>query len=45
MSLMKEISFVIELEDDVPKVKSSLFEKTAIVHEDNQGMIALPIAP
>ena len=30
---MKEISFVLELEDDVPKVKSSLFEKPVIFHE------------
>ena len=45
MSLMKEISFVLELEDDTPKVKSSLFENPVIVHEDKQGTIALAVAP
>ena len=45
MSLMKDISFVLEPEDDVPKVQSSLFEKPVIVHEDNQGKIALTFAP
>ena len=44
-SLMREILFFLELEDAVPKVKSSLFEKTIIVHEDNQGTIALAVAP
>ena len=44
MSLMKEITFVIELEDDVSKVKSSIFEKLAIEHEGNQVTIALAVA-
>ena len=42
---MKEFYFVLELEDDTPKVKSSLFEKPVIVHEDNQGTIKLAVAP
>ena len=45
MSLMKEIFFIIELEYDIPKVKSSIFENPAIVHEENQGTIALAVAP
>ena len=34
---------MLELEDDAPKVKSSLFEKPVIVHEKNQGTIVLEI--
>ena len=45
MSLMKEISFMIELEYDVPKVKSSIFENSVVVHEYNPGTIALTVAP
>ena len=32
---MTEISFMIKLEDDVPKVKSSIFENLVILHEYN----------
>ena len=42
---MKEISFMLKLEDDVPKVKSSLFENSIIVHSYNQDMITLAVAP
>ena len=45
MNVMKEISFVLELEDDVTKVKYSIFENPAIVNEDNQGTIAIAVAP
>ena len=41
---MRKFSFVLELEYDVPKVKSSIFENPVIVHEDNQGMIAPVVA-
>ena len=43
--IIKEISFLLELEDDVPKVKPSLFFKPVVVHEFNQGKILLTIAP
>ena len=45
MSLMKEIYFVLKLGNDVLKVKSSIFENPSIVHEKNQGTIALTAAP
>ena len=45
MSLMKEIYFVLKLGNDVLKVKSSIFENPSIVHETNQGTIALTAAP
>ena len=41
MSLTKKISFMIKLEDNVPKIESSIFEKMVIVHEDNQGTISV----
>ena len=42
---MKEICFVLKLEDDIFKIKYSLFEKPIIVHEENEGTIALSVAP
>ena len=41
---MKEISFLLKLEDDAPKIKYSIFENLVIVHKDNQGTIALAVA-
>ena len=35
---------MLELADDVPKAKSSIFEKSVILYEDNQGTIALTVA-
>ena len=45
MSLMKKIFFVLEPEDDVPKVKYSIFENQVIVHKDKQCTITLAVTP
>ena len=45
MSLMKEISFVLELEDDVPKIKSSIFENTVIETIKVGGSLRLDTYP
>ena len=42
---MKYIEFVIDLQGDIPKVLCSLFGKPATSHKDNQGVIALSVAP
>ena len=44
-SIMKYIEFVIDLQGDIPKVLCSLFGKPVTSHEDNQGVIALSVAP
>ena len=45
VSLIKEISFVLELEDDVPKIKSSIFENTVIETIKVGGSLRLDTYP
>ena len=44
MSLIKYIEFVLELQGDSPMVMCSIFKRPFIVHNDNQGEIALTVA-
>ena len=43
--LVKEIYFALEIKCDTPKVLCSIFEKQVTVHEENQGVITLAVAP
>ena len=43
--LMKGIEFVLELQEESPKVLCSILENPVTVHEDNQGAIVLAVAP
>ena len=45
VSFMKEIQFVLKLQGDDPKVLCSMFENPVTDHEDNQGSVALVVAP
>ena len=45
VSLMKEIEFILKLQGDTPTVLWSIFEKPVTFQEDNQGKIALAVAP
>ena len=43
--LMKEIKLLIKIQYDTPKVLCSLFKKLVTVHKEDQGGIALAVAP
>ena len=45
VSLMKEIDFVLYLQGNTTKVLCRLFENPVTVHKENQGEIALLVAP
>ena len=42
---MKEIGFTLEIQGDNPTVLCSIIKNLVTVHENNQGAIALAIAP
>ena len=44
-SIMKNIEFVIELQQETPKYLWSLFENPFTLHKDNQGAITLVVSP
>ena len=41
VSLMKEIEFVLKLQEDIPTVLFSLFEKPVTIYKEKQGEISL----